>query len=528
MLSNNSLFPGEKAMGIKPVFKLVAFLLLIIITIVIGFSLLTRVTVNGIGLTPDSVVYISAAKSLLEGRGLFVGSEPMTHFPPVYSLLISFSGLFTDNLVSSTRILHTFFYCGNAILFGFCIFISTRRNFLAMVAGILLFFTLPAVLKVHADAVSESPFIFFSLLTFLLLYRYLVTDRKIYLWFSALIMGLAIATRYVGIALLPPLVIGIFLFNKSSIKTKLLTSLWSVAVAIVPITAWVIRNLILTSSAVNRTITFHPIDIKRIKSMIDTLHNFIFPSLENRWFNAIELVLVTMIFLYLAIVVIRKRSEYSIDNNQVWFFASMGSAFFISFILVLISSISFIDASTSMNERILLPAFLPLLISAFALVDLFAQLTKSRLVIPIFLVCMVFITRMKIPETIQTAKRMQNNGMGFNAVRWNESLTINEIKKLTSETKIYSNGFDAINIKTGRRSFSFPRKFNPVSTLMNKDYPVEMDAMCREVNNGTALIIYLDEVDWREYLPDEAEVIQACVPALIMDTSDGAIYAARK
>ena len=93
---------------------------------------------------------------------------------------------------------------------------------------------------------------------------------------------------------------------------------------------------------------------------------------------------------------------------------------------------------------------------------------------------------------------------------------------------MYSNGFDAINIKTGRESFSFPRKFNPVSTLVNKDYAVEMDAMCREVNNGTALIIYLDEVDWREYVPDETEVIQACAPALIMDTSDGAIYGISK
>lgn len=524
MLSNNSLFPGEKAMGIKPVFKVVAFLLLIIITIVIGFSLLTRVTVNGIGLTPDSVVYISAAKSLLEGQGLFVGGEPMTHFPPVYSLLIAFGGLFTDNLVSSTRILHIFFYCANAILFGFCIFISARRNFLAMVAGLLLFFTLPAVLKVHADAVSESPFIFFSLLTFLLLYRYIFTDRKIFLLFSALIMGLAIATRYVGIALLPPLIVGIFLFNKSSLKTKLLTSLWSVAVAIVPITAWVIRNLILTSSAVNRTITFHPIDIKRIKSMIDTLHNFIFPSLENRWFNAIELVLVTMVFLYLAIVVIRKRSEYIKEDNQGWFFASMGSTFFISFILVLIFSISFIDASTSMNERILLPAFLPLLISTFALVDQFAQLTKNRLVMPVFLTCIVLITRMNLPETIQTARRLHNNGMGFNSVRWNESPTISEVSKLPPGLKIYSNGFDAINIKTGRESFSFPRKFNPVSTLMNKDYALEMDAMCRQVNNGTALIIYLDEVNWRDYLPDEDEVVKACAPLIIADTNDGAIY----
>jgi len=126
---------------------------------------------------------------------------------------------------------------------------------------------------------------------------------------------------------------------------------------------------------------------------------------------------------------------------------------------------------------------------------------------PIFLVGIVFISRMNIPVTIQSVDRMQTNGMGFNAVFWNKSHTIQKLDEFPMGTRIYSNGFDVINIKTGRESFSFPRKFNPVSTLIEEDYAADLDAMCREVNNGTALIVYLDEVDWREYLPDEAEVV---------------------
>lgn len=498
--------------------------LLCAMAVAICFIVLPRVTVNGIGLTPDSTIYISAAKSLLEGNGLYIGASPMTHYPPVYSLLLAGSGLFNKDIQTAARWLHALLYGANVILFMLCIYAGTRRNIVAMAVGGLLYFSSSAVLNAHSYALSEPPFIFFTLLAFLLLYIYFGSNKPIHLILTSLTLGLGIATRYVGIALLPPLIISLLFFGQMPLRKKILTSIWSTALAILPITVWAIRNLILTQSAANRMLVFHPIDLKRIKSMIDTFHNFILPSFEKRWINALEIGIVWLGIIILLVVLIRHRSTTYEGNRNSRIFIALGTVFSISYILVLFLSISFLDAGTSLDERILLPVFLAMTIAVFAMVDLYGATLRKPMAVPILLLCVAFIIRINTPVMIKNAERMRSNGIGFNTVFWNESPTLSEVSDLPTQAKIYSNGFDVMRIKTLRETLPLPYKYNSASTLHNPDYAAELLAMCREVNEGSALIVYLDEVNWREYFADEKELVEACTPPLIIDTPDGAIY----
>jgi len=81
-----------------------------------------------------------------------------------------------------------------------------------------------------------------------------------------------------------------------------------------------------------------------------------------------------------------------------------------------------------------------------------------------------------------------------------------------------------MRIKTWRDSLPLPYKYNSASTLQNPLYNSELVTLCKEVNEGSALIVYLDEVNWREYFADEKQLIEACNPHLLIDTEDGAIY----
>ena len=492
--------------------------------VAVSFIVLPHVTVNGIGLTPDSTIYITAAKSLLEGNGLYVGASPMTHYPPVYSFLLVGSGLFNKDIQSAARWLHAILYGVNAILVMLCIYTGTHRNLAAMAAGGLLYFSSSAVLTAHSYALSEPPFIFFTLLAFLLLSIYFGSDKPVHLILASLTLGLGIGTRYVGIALLPPLIISLLLFGQKPLRKKILTSIWSTALAILPITAWAIRNLILTRSAANRVLVFHPIDLNRIKSMIDTFHNFILPSFEKRWINALEIGLLGLGMVFLLVVLFRKRSNFTEENLNNRAFIAFGIVFSISYILVLFLSISFLDAGTSLDERILLPVFLAMIIAIFATVDLYAVTLRKPAAVLILLLFVAFIIRINTPIMIKNAERMRSNGIGFNTVFWNESPTLSEVSDLPVDAKIYSNGFDVIRIKTGRESLPLPYKYNSASTLHNPDYSAELLAMCREVNEGGALIVYVDEVNWRGYFADEKELIESCDPPLLIDTPDGAIY----
>ena len=498
--------------------------LLCAMAVAVSFIVLFRVTVNGIGLTPDSTIYITAAKNLLEGNRLYVGATPMTHYPPVYSLLLAGSGLFNKDIQTAARWLHALLFGVNAILFMLCIYSGTRRNIVTMAAGGLLYFSSSAVLNAYSYALSEPPFIFFTLLAFLLLSIYFGSNKPVHLILASLTLGLGIGTRYVGIALLPPLIISLLLFGQMPLRKKILTSIWSTALAIIPITAWAIRNVILTRSAANRVLVFHLIDLNRIKSMIDTFHNFILPSFEKRWINALEIGLVGLGIVFLLVVLIRNRSTIHEENRNSRFFIALGTVFSISYILVLFLSISFLDAGTSLDERILLPVFLAMTIAVFATVDLYAVTLRKPAAVPILLLCVAFIIRINTPVMIKNAERMRSNGIGFNTVFWNESPTLSEVSDLPTDAKVYSNGFDVMRIKTWRETLPLPYKYNSASTLLNPDYTLELVTMCREVNEGSALIVYLDEVNWREYFADEKELVEACTPPLLIDTPDGAIY----
>ena len=48
---------------------------------------------HGVGISPDAIDYLNTARSVLAGQGLVIAGLPMTHFPPVYPLLLAAIGL---------------------------------------------------------------------------------------------------------------------------------------------------------------------------------------------------------------------------------------------------------------------------------------------------------------------------------------------------------------------------------------------------------------------------------------------------
>ena len=274
---------------------------ILLIVMVTTFTLYYYATINGLGISPDSITYIDTASSLLEGKGFFVGKSPMTHYPPVYPIILAISGIFNPDIVRSAHVTHALIYFMNASLFGIIIFLSTSRNLLAMILGLLMFFSSKSILYIHSYAWSESPFIMFILISFLLLFLFLTRQRIIYLILASTSIGLAIATRYVGIALIPTIIILILLINKPVI-TRIKWAFTSLIIILVPILSWIIRNFIVAQTATNRSIIFHPFSIEKIKSLLLTLHGFFLPTSGLGIINVLELLLLSVIFSYMTLL----------------------------------------------------------------------------------------------------------------------------------------------------------------------------------------------------------------------------------
>ena len=111
----------------RPGFKLAPYIALVLI-IGIGMFLVWYSTVWGAGLITDSFQYTASARNLASGHGFSLPYgegelQPMTKYPPMFSILLAGFELLGGTALKGARIL-------NILLFGlniFLVFHSTRR-----------------------------------------------------------------------------------------------------------------------------------------------------------------------------------------------------------------------------------------------------------------------------------------------------------------------------------------------------------------------------------------------------------------
>ncbi len=192
---------------------------------VLGMLTATRF---GIGINPDSVTYVDAARNLLRGDGLSVlsgaGAElkPLTHFPPLYSGMLALLGITGAELPSVARWLNAFLFGANIALIGLMIGLYARQSFWLPGLGSFLALTAPGILGTHSFALSEALFIFLTLIGLLCLTIHMEGRRRRFLVAAALAIGLSVLTRYIGLASVLTGVVALLVFNLQ--RTSILPS----------------------------------------------------------------------------------------------------------------------------------------------------------------------------------------------------------------------------------------------------------------------------------------------------------------
>src|SRR5713226_9049547 len=173
----------------------------------VGFGLIVLSTRWGAGLDPDSTVYVRVARSLVAGQGVALSAErgrvrPMTRFPPLYpALLATGSWLSGQDPRACARWVGASFFSANVILVGLVVAAGAGPPWIAVLAATLMVLS-PDMLRIHSMALSEAPFLFFSMLTLYLLASYLDRSSAARLVAAAVAASLASLTRYGGVVLI--------------------------------------------------------------------------------------------------------------------------------------------------------------------------------------------------------------------------------------------------------------------------------------------------------------------------------------
>ena len=93
-------------MNIRVTSRLAVFIALLLIAVT-GVLLVLMATPEGAGLSDDSIAYIAGARSMVAGNGYreawLASNQPVTHFPPAFSSVLAFFGLFGADPLRAAR-----------------------------------------------------------------------------------------------------------------------------------------------------------------------------------------------------------------------------------------------------------------------------------------------------------------------------------------------------------------------------------------------------------------------------------------
>ena len=330
--------------------------------IVLCAALLTAITLfvigtskYGIGLTGDTMNYLALSENILAGRGFVgLGGEPFVLWPPGYSLIISFLIAITGaNQYSILFALNIFSLSFILIIFYFLLKQKLKAPSLRYY-GMGLLVIAPGFYLVSVFAFAEVIFI-----PILLLFLYLgekwreeLTVRRV-VWLSVLSLILFFL-KYIGIISFGVVIYLIFREKKECLQKTFI----SLSIAVVPAVLWLIRNYTASGTPFGergRSI-YNIIDVTLIST--ETFLYWVFPFL----------ILLLLIFIISARYFKLIEFPFPVFVRTVDIYL----LFSVLFIGVTIISCS-VSAFDRLNNRLLFPAFLPLL----NLFLLFFEIVKS-------------------------------------------------------------------------------------------------------------------------------------------------------
>jgi len=483
----------------------------------VGFTIIMLFThYGGIGISPDSIAYTSVSRSLISGNGFteFSGG-PLVAFPLFYPFFLGLVMFVTQtDIILIAPVL-------NGLMFATIIFLSGtllehfkyKTNWYKRI--ILVIITLsPSLIEIYSMLWSETLFILLAVIFILLFHRYFKTHTTTSLVIAALVAAMTFDTRYAGITLIATGCVLIFFDKNLSWKRKLNHTLIFGSIGISFTVLNLIRNYFETQSVTGmrqKGITALSENIEYSGNVFSDWFTFHF---EGHLFFEIIAVSVMVLFLVFFIRNINHwKSYYTYENIAV--------SFFIVYVLFIVIS-STISRYETINNRLLAPAFLPLLwIST-------CQIPKWRNYMPhqklkwIFFAFSLGIGIVIIGSYFainrENLSYINETGIpGYSEDIWRKSQIVNYLQKhdelFESDSTIYTNHSPAVYFLTK----------HSVSTLPERVYKNEVD----EFKQTSYCLLVWFNLDHDPDLLTLKEIRKYKKVEQIKSFSDGAIFVLR-
>jgi 4-amino-4-deoxy-L-arabinose transferase-like glycosyltransferase len=511
---------------------------LLIVIALMGFLFQAFATQRGIGVSNDSVGFIWAARNLdrghgivwEDGRGAFT---PVVLWPPLYPSLLAAIGFSGVDPLDAARWLNGVWFAGIILVAGATLYAYSGRNAWLAGFGAVLILVSPVMILIHAMAWSDPQALFFGFLGIYLLARYLDNFKRPYLLASAVSVGLAFLSRYPGAAFIGAACLGLCFLGQRRWARRISDAILFGAISCLGTALWLVRNVHAGGSSTGRAVSVHPVTEKPFGPILYVLSRWLVPDSRPEltlWHDPVRMANLLLVAAGLALacfLALRRKTVSVPEENapgRLRFLPHLLIGYVICYGLVLAVSLSFLDASTVPDSRILSPLYAAFLLLSLCAMNWLLPALKGRkaLATAVVLMCVAFGLFYSI-SALRWAGRAARQGEGFQSRAWQTSEIIGEIKKLPPEAAIYTNNPLPVYIVAGRVSCKVPDKFNLITMKPNERYSAEIAEMSERLEKHGGVFAYFKGEDLASH-PSEDEIKAALPGALVLQEPDGRIY----
>jgi hypothetical protein len=470
---------------------------------------------SGVGVSPDSVTYISACRHLIQGTGFrSFDLLPVVDFPCAYPFFLTIISFFTrlDPLQFGAVL--------NGILFGILLYCSgALMNGLEHASGwykrILLLCILlsPALQEVYSMLWSETVFLLLILVFIPCMALYLRGRTVRWLLICSFLCALICLTRYAGIFLIISGAVLIILNGKQSLGKRIADGFVFGFISFCPLLINMLRNFWATGLATGI----------RPKSEVNLLTILeYFGGVLSDWLlidrkPGISILLAVLVFVIFSVSIFRTRKKKS--GQEFLYVAAVLGLTYCGFLLVTYS----ITRYEPFTNRLLAPIFIPLLWSVSSWIPGYFTRAKDRMTgivcaaMLLVAACFINLERAADWEYYDGVK-----DAGIPGYREDPFLQSGIVQFLENNKSIfdgghpvYSNAGDAFYFVTGKPSFQLPfLDFpNQVQHYYTRQYPGP---------GGEFLVWFQNEEDLQ--MPTLDQILKNKNMELIKQLPDGAVY----
>lgn len=503
-------------------------LLPLLILALLGAILLLTATRHGVGLSPDSVVYVAAARNLSQGAGLTLpfGNEingPLAHHAPLYPTLLAVVGQLSGDPLPAARGVQALLFAANILLVAWLVAQITPGGLVWPFLAAFFVLISPPLFSLHTMAWTEALFLFLSFSGLAGLAAFLQRPTWPRLLLTAVLLSLALLTRYAGLAVIGTAVFAILLLPAWSWRRRFAYALIFAALALFPFLLWMLNSQ--DSGGAIRSLNFHPVGLSHFQQGLNSVAGwFLIP---DSWPTLLKAGLLILLFLALAAAFYldQRRQTASLrslnDRPPLLLVLLLFATFYPLFLLL---SISFFDANTPLDDRILAPLIITLIILCTYAASLAWRATRRPwFSLAPLLVLAFLLASGQMVRSADWWRSGYDQGIGFNSLAWQHSPLIENARQLAVGTLLYANAPEPLNLHTGRPVLRLPRKFESVSQQVNDQYGAEMARLQARLRQEQGVVVYFTALQ-PPTLPTQTEIAEDLALIPLVQAADGLIY----